>query len=64
MEPVLAIFGLGPQELILIGVIGLVFFGTRLPKLARSLGQSVNEFKHGLKESTKGGGADEETEGK
>lgn len=40
----------GP-ELIIILVILLVLFGaSKLPKLARSMGQSANEFKKGLKE--------------
>jgi sec-independent protein translocase protein TatA len=40
---------LGPTELIIILVIVLVLFGsTRLPKLARSLGQASKEFKKGI----------------
>lgn len=50
MSPVLAIFGLGTSELLIIAVIALLLFGMRLPKLARSLGQSVNEFKQGMKD--------------
>ena len=42
---------LGPAELIIILLIVLlVFGGTKLPKLARSLGQAQKEFKTGLKE--------------
>jgi len=42
-------FGLGSQELLLILVIVLILFGgSRLPDLARSLGSSVREFKKGL----------------
>ncbi len=41
---------LGTTELIVIAVIALLLFGTRLPKVARSLGQSVTEFKSGLEE--------------
>jgi len=52
---ILAILGLGPAELAVIAVLGLLFFGTRLPKLARSLGQSVNEFKGGLREAKEDG---------
>lgn len=48
-------FGLGPAELAVIALLGLLFFGARLPKLARSLGQSVNEFKGGLKEGQEEG---------
>ena len=41
--------GLGPTELIIILVIVMLIFGaSRLPKLARSLGESSREFKKGL----------------
>lgn len=44
-------FGLGVPELIIILVILLVLFGaTRLPKLARSIGQSAGELQKGLKD--------------
>ena len=46
--PVLAL--LGPAELIFFGVIVLVLFGSRLPSVMRSLGQSVTSFKTGLHE--------------
>ena len=42
-------FGLGYQELLLILVIALVFFGgSKLPDLAKSLGKSMKEFKKGI----------------
>ncbi len=50
MAPMLAIFNLGGGEMLVIGLIALLLFGMRLPKLARSLGQSVNEFKQGMKD--------------
>lgn len=41
----------GGQELIIILVIVLVLFGaTRLPALARSIGQSAKEFRKGLED--------------
>lgn len=51
MVPVLALLGLGGQEFFVIGLVALLLFGARLPKLARSLGQSVNEFKQGMKDA-------------
>jgi len=43
---------LGPTELIIILVIVMLLFGaTRLPKLARSLGEASKEFKDGIKDS-------------
>ena len=47
----LGILGLGGTELIVILVLMLVLFGTRLPKAARSLGSSIKEFKKGMKEA-------------
>ena len=45
---------LGPTELIIILVIVLLLFGTtRLPKLARSLGEASKEFKKGVNEREK-----------
>jgi sec-independent protein translocase protein TatA len=47
MSPLFA-FGVGPLELIIIGVVILLLFGNRLPGLMRSLGQGVVEFKKGV----------------
>jgi sec-independent protein translocase protein TatA len=44
---------LGATELIIILVIAMLLFGsTRLPKLARSLGQAQKEFKQGIAEGS------------
>lgn len=46
---VLGIMGLGPTELIIVLVILLVLFGgSRLPSLAKGLGESITQFKKGV----------------
>lgn len=45
----LAFFSPGPMELAIIGGIALLLFGSKLPKVARSLGSSIVEFKKGIK---------------
>ncbi len=50
-ETVLAIANLGPTELLIIAAVVFLLFGaTRLPQLAKSLGQSKKAFKEGLDE--------------
>lgn len=39
----------GMAEWIVIGAIGLLLFGKRLPEVGRSLGKGIVEFKKGLK---------------
>ena len=39
-------------ELLIVAVIILVLFGSRLPKVMRSLGSSITEFKKGVNESS------------
>ena len=41
-------FNLGPMEMIVIGMIGVLQFGKRLPEVGRSLGKGIIEFKKGL----------------
>ena len=53
-ETVLAIGGLGTPEILLIAAVVFLLFGaTRLPQLAKSLGQSKRAFKEGLEEGEK-----------
>jgi sec-independent protein translocase protein TatA len=41
----------GPEWLVVLGIIVLLFGAKKLPELARSLGRSSAEFKKGLKEA-------------
>lgn len=43
-------FGLGVPELVVLGVIVLVLFGSRLPSAMRALGGSFHSFKKGMEE--------------
>src|SRR5688572_6584574 len=42
-------FGLSPMELIVIGSIAVLLFGSRLPSVARPVGKRVTGFKKGLR---------------
>lgn len=48
MQPIFLLLNLGTPELIVIGMVGLLLFGRRLPDVGRSLGKSFLEFKAGL----------------
>ncbi len=48
-QPMLAITMPGLPEWIIIGAIGLLIFGKRLPEVGKSLGKGIVEFKKGLK---------------
>jgi sec-independent protein translocase protein TatA len=43
-------FGLGPMELMIVGVIAVLLFGSRLPEVGRSLGRGMMEFKKGMRD--------------
>ena len=44
-------FGIGGEELIVIGLLGLVIFGpSKLPQMARDLGRFVNEARRSVDE--------------
>ncbi len=51
--PLAGLFGLGGPELIIILVILLLLFGgSKLPSLAKGLGQSIKEFKKAAKDES------------
>jgi sec-independent protein translocase protein TatA len=43
---------LGPDLLVILLLVALLFGGARLPKLARSLGSAKSEFEKGLREGS------------
>jgi sec-independent protein translocase protein TatA len=43
-------FSIGWPELVVFSVVVLLLFGSRLPSVMRSLGQSLTEFKRGTRE--------------
>lgn len=43
-----AVFGLGPTELAVIALLGLLLFGRKLPSMGSYLGQSIRSFKQGM----------------
>jgi len=47
----IAFWAPGPMELVVILIIAVLLFGTRLPKIARGMGRSLFEFKKGVKEA-------------
>ena len=49
LQPVLAFLGsLGWPEMLILGTLGVIIFGKRLPQVGKSLGQGIVEFKKGL----------------
>lgn len=52
VNTMLAMFGLGGPELLLILAIVLLLFGaTRIPKLAKGLGEGIKEFRKAAREN-------------
>ncbi|MBA3616542.1 MAG: twin-arginine translocase TatA/TatE family subunit [Actinomycetota bacterium] len=61
-------FGVGPQEMVIIGLIFLVIFGpSSLPKMAKDVGRFVSEARRAIddfKEEITAAGDDEDEEDK
>jgi sec-independent protein translocase protein TatA len=50
MVPLLALLpSLGPQEMLVLLILGVLLFGKRLPEIGRHVGKGIVEFKKGLK---------------
>jgi sec-independent protein translocase protein TatA len=43
------LFAFGPMELVVIGVVVLLLFGSRVPSTMRSLGLGLKEFRDGMR---------------
>lgn len=43
-------FGLSPVEVMVIGVVAVLLFGSNLPSVARSMGKSMSQFKKGMQD--------------
>ncbi|MFM9195058.1 MAG: twin-arginine translocase TatA/TatE family subunit [Planctomycetia bacterium] len=48
MIPLVAFMGLGTVELMIVAGVILLLFGSRLPKVMRSLGEGIVDFKRGV----------------
>jgi sec-independent protein translocase protein TatA len=49
MAPLFGFDFLGPQQMIILLIIGVLFYGKRLPEIGRYLGKGIVEFKKGMK---------------
>ncbi len=48
-------FGLQPQDLLIILVVALLIFGPgKLPEIGKAVGKTIREFQTGIKEATQG----------
>ena len=41
-------FGLSPAQLMVVGVVAILLFGSKLPEVARSLGRQYRDLRRGL----------------
>ena len=61
MRSQLEMFSFGPWQIAILLFVVLIFFGNRLPQLARSFGESIVEFKKGVKEIEEPGEEDQKS---
>jgi sec-independent protein translocase protein TatA len=59
-SPMMLAFIGSPWQMLLLALVVLLLFGSRLPSTMRSLGKSVNEFKKGIREGEESAEEDEE----
>jgi TatA/E family protein of Tat protein translocase len=58
-------FGLQPQDLIIIVVVALLIFGpSKLPEIGKAMGKTIREFQTGIKEATQGFSEEVKTDAK
>ncbi|QKY19799.1 twin-arginine translocase TatA/TatE family subunit [Halolamina sp. CBA1230] len=50
MVPLIGVIPGGPELIIILGILVLLFGANKLPKLARSSGQAIGEFQRGREE--------------
>lgn len=43
-----AFIGIGPTELVVVGIVMLLLFGNRVPEMMRGMGRGIKEFKDGV----------------
>lgn len=55
MPTLLAVFGIGTTELVVVMVVILVLFGHRLPSIMHSMGRGIKEFKEGINDQDEEG---------
>jgi sec-independent protein translocase protein TatA len=49
MTSLFGFFNIGPQEMIILLILGVLLFGRKLPEVGRYLGKGIVEFKKGIK---------------
>ena len=44
-----AMLGIGPPEMLVVCIVGLLLFGNRVPEAMRGIGRGLKEFKDGVR---------------